>query len=376
MKTFTMIVFFLICNISTMIIAVLTPYITRKTVSFGVTIPEDVHSYPEIKNIEKNYRKKVLTACGLIFLAVLTAILIKASDVIFLLIPASMILNIFVMYVFYIDSHKKMEELKEKENWAAGRTQTVVIDTGFRNRKLTLSPLWFALYAIVIIVTAAIGIVLYDKIPARIPMHWNIDGVADKWVNKSYRTIMWAPLAQIFLTFTMMFSYWSIAKSKQVINPANPEVSSEQNRLFKYRWTSFIIFTGLALLIMFLFIEFFSFGFLKNTWFMIAAIVLFPLGILIASIVLSIKTGQGGSRIKIKGGKEDNSANKVISRDVDKYWKLGLIYYNPDDPSIFVEKRFGVGMTINFGRPRAWMVLIGFIIFLAAFSIAITIFTR
>ncbi len=376
MKTFTMVIFFMICNISTMIIAVLTPYITRKTVSFSVTIPEDVHSYPEIKNIEKNYIKKVLITCGIIFLAVLTAILIKASDLIFLLIPASMILNIFVMYVFYMDSRKKMEELKEKENWAAGRTQTVVIDTGFRNRKLTLSPLWFALYAIIIIITAAIGILLYDKIPARIPMHWNIDGVADKWVDKSYRTIMWAPVAQIFLTFTMMLCYWSIAKSKQVIDPANPEVSSEQNRLFKYRWSCFIIFTGLALLIMFLLIEFFSFGFLKNTWFMTAAIVLFPLSILIASIILSIKTGQGGSRINIKGSKEGNIANKVINRDVDKYWKLGLIYYNPDDPSIFVEKRFGVGVTINFGRPGAWMVIIGFIVLLAAFSIAITIFTR
>ncbi|MBC2579106.1 DUF5808 domain-containing protein [Clostridium sp. DJ247] len=31
-----------------------------------------------------------------------------------------------------------------------------------------------------------------------------------------------------------------------------------------------------------------------------------------------------------------------------KHWKLGLFYYNPDNPSEFVDKRKGTGVTINF----------------------------
>ena len=34
----------------------------------------------------------------------------------------------------------------------------------------------------------------------------------------------------------------------------------------------------------------------------------------------------------------------------DARWKLGMFYFNPRDPSIIVEKRFGVGWTINFGN--------------------------
>ena len=45
----------------------------------------------------------------------------------------------------------------------------------------------------------------------------------------------------------------------------------------------------------------------------------------------------------------------------DRYWKLGAFYVNPQDPSLFVERRFGVGWTMNFGN--RWGV-IGFVVFL------------
>jgi len=32
-----------------------------------------------------------------------------------------------------------------------------------------------------------------------------------------------------------------------------------------------------------------------------------------------------------------------------KHWKLGIFYYNPDDPSEVVDKKKGIGTTINFG---------------------------
>lgn len=44
-------------------------------------------------------------------------------------------------------------------------------------------------------------------------------------------------------------------------------------------------------------------------------------------------------------------------RSPDRAWKLGLFYFNPDDPTLFVEKRFGVGYTVNFARPGAWLFI-------------------
>lgn len=38
-----------------------------------------------------------------------------------------------------------------------------------------------------------------------------------------------------------------------------------------------------------------------------------------------------------------------MSKDKDsKYWKLGIFYYNPEDPSEVVDRKNGKGVTINF----------------------------
>ncbi|MCY9663094.1 DUF5808 domain-containing protein [Paenibacillus chondroitinus] len=49
-----------------------------------------------------------------------------------------------------------------------------------------------------------------------------------------------------------------------------------------------------------------------------------------------------------------------------KHYKLGIFYYNPDNKSIFVPKRLGLGWTINFARPISWIIIfaiVGFVIF-------------
>jgi uncharacterized membrane protein len=43
-------------------------------------------------------------------------------------------------------------------------------------------------------------------------------------------------------------------------------------------------------------------------------------------------------------------------------WKLGFIYYNPDDTRVIVRKRFALGWTFNFARKRAYLYLAATII--------------
>jgi uncharacterized membrane protein len=44
------------------------------------------------------------------------------------------------------------------------------------------------------------------------------------------------------------------------------------------------------------------------------------------------------------------------------HWKWDFFYWNPNDPSLVVERRYGYGFTLNFGRPLAW-VYIAFVFF-------------
>lgn len=74
-------------------------------------------------------------------------------------------------------------------------------------------------------------------------------------------------------------------------------------------------------------------------------------------IVLLARLGQGGSRLVPAEKSSTASAVPVGDRTLDQYWKLGVFYFNREDSAIFVEKRFGLGYSLNFGRPTAWVIL-------------------
>ncbi len=51
--------------------------------------------------------------------------------------------------------------------------------------------------------------------------------------------------------------------------------------------------------------------------------------------------------------KQRNNRN----RDSSGHWKWGMIYHNPDDPKVWIAKRYGWGWTLNMARPQSWAIL-------------------
>ena len=67
-----------------------------------------------------------------------------------------------------------------------------------------------------------------------------------------------------------------------------------------------------------------------------------------------LRVGQGGQRAAARVG------HPVPSGDAtpDHAWKAaGLFYFNRGDSAIWVEKRIGLGYTLNFGNWRAWLLM-------------------
>lgn len=52
-----------------------------------------------------------------------------------------------------------------------------------------------------------------------------------------------------------------------------------------------------------------------------------------------------------------NNRNTIIQSD-STLWKLGIFYYNPEDPSIFIPKRSGNGLVLNWAKKTTWMIII------------------
>lgn len=69
--------------------------------------------------------------------------------------------------------------------------------------------------------------------------------------------------------------------------------------------------------------------------------------------LLSRKFGQGGAFREQAGDGElsDPSLDNAC-------WRSGLVYHNPRDARLWVERRVGVGVTLNHAHPWAWIIVV------------------
>lgn len=97
----------------------------------------------------------------------------------------------------------------------------------------------------------------------------------------------------------------------------------------------------------------------------IMIIVVVALAFTAAVIAVSLAYGQSGSRL----ARRMSEAEGMLIDD-DAHWKCGVFYCNKDDASLFLPKRFGIGWTLNWARPAAWVVVISFLLATVAFVFA------
>jgi uncharacterized membrane protein len=83
--------------------------------------------------------------------------------------------------------------------------------------------------------------------------------------------------------------------------------------------------------------------------------VLLPMMLFIFGVAFWIfRVGQGGQRAVAPAARREVLGDATP----DHAWKVGgLIYFNPHDPAIWVEKRVGLGYTLNFADSRAWLLM-------------------
>jgi uncharacterized membrane protein len=203
------------------------------------------------------------------------------------------------------------------------------------------------------VITFAITVMNYDRLPNEIPMQYGFDGEVTTWAAKSFGSVFGMPLMQLFLLGMFIFLNYTISMSRQQIDPSNPDQSIKQNVIFRRRWSAFMIWTGTAMIILFFFIQLSLIYPINMKVLPILSLILTGV-VVLAAVILAIMTGQGGSRIRIGEGKN----GELVHRDEDRFWKMGIFYYNPSDPAVWVEKRFGVGWTINMARPYAWIFFV------------------
>lgn len=343
-----------------LVLKISTPLIMRSEIFFGVRLPSKLINHKKLKEFKKLYIRNSIFVCGIYVVFLYYMLLTHPSNIVLLIgIIAFFILSTIVYYF----SHKKVKEFKKFNQDKTYKKQIVVIDTNFRNNKkqrLLPQKQWFLIPISIVLLNILIGYLVFDRLPIFVPVHWNASGKIDITTIKSYGVIFEVPLQQIFITIYMFLIYKIIERSKQQISSFRPEYSREINRVFRYRWASNVIFLNVLILIESTITNLFLLEVVNiNFEFMLLLKPITIILILLDILIISLWTGQGGSRIKIDDNNIDT--NSCDNLDDDKYWKLGLIYFNPKDPALFVEKRFGIAFGLNYGKIRTYVLIIAVI---------------
>ena len=347
------------------VVAALTPFLMPKRECFAVTVPETAHADPVIKGFKKSYalRCLVLTAActaavAAAFCTGLAAGFSEYAASLFsgVFIAATLVVT-FVPFAFMLVFRRKVAALKQERGWGAARqTAAALVAEGDIPRAIPLA--WNLLYLPVALAVAGIGIASWPSMPAMIPMHADFACNVTDFAPKSIGTVFGLPLAVIaFMAAAFTFSHWTIARSKRPVDPSAPVASALAYGMFVRAQSIFLLATGLivsgAIGVSFMLATTGAIGLGESAAIILAACVPVTVG----AIALALVYGQSGARLARRLQAAESSEEDSLPADDDRRWKLGVFYFNPDDSSLFLPKRFGIGWTVNFARPAVWACL-------------------
>ncbi|RUT27672.1 DUF1648 domain-containing protein [Paenibacillus zeisoli] len=340
---------------------IVTPYLTRRTVSFGVSVSEEVYFSEPLRRMRRTYAWITGVLHSLLILGMAVFLFAASEQTLSYVLPAYSIILIVSIMLIQGYFYTQMKRYKASQPEITHTPERLIIDTSFRQQKLVHSDKWFLIHLAVTAASFLLALMYYDQAPNTIAMKYSLNGEVLRTVDKSYTSIFFPNVMQVFMLILFFTVNKVIHKSKQQLNPGKAEASVRQNVIFRRKWSMFSIVTGLVLMLLFSLIQLSMFHQISPEVLM-PTVLIIPAFILISALILSFQTGQGGSRI----GRTADSRSVETVRD-DAYWKLGNMYFNAKDPSLFVEKRMGIGWTLNMARPLAWLI------FLAPFVIIILV---
>lgn len=353
-----------------------TPWFMKKGECFAVTIPESAQVDERFLAFRKRYAVAVLAVtliCAVALGVVSNLALGKMSSatdaaslnaIFAATIVAAATIPLIASFVLMLHYRKRVEAIKRGEGWKAERDEAVAL-IGFEEAPVPPSLAWNVVYVPIVLITLAIGLVLYSSAPDLVPTHFDFAGNVNQWTPKGPALIAFPLLFEVFMAACFIFSHWMTIRSKKDIDPARPAISAYAYGAFARAECILLLVGGSVLTAVLGIVMILMMTDILSMLVTIALIIVVTVIFAGATIAVSVVYGQSGSRL-VKRLEESGD----IIADNDEHWKAGIFYWNKDDASLILPKRFGVGWTMNWARPAAWVIVGGFTLASIAFVAA------
>lgn len=353
-----------------------TPWFMKKGECFAVTIPESEHADERFISFRKRYAMAVLsvTLVCTVALSVVSSVALgkmgsavdaaSSNAILSAAIVAAATVPLVVSFALMLHYRKRVESVKREEGWKAERDEAVAL-IGFEEAPTPPSLAWGVVYVPIALITLAIGLALYPSAPDLVPTHFDFAGNVNQWTPKGPALIAFPLLFEVFMAACFIFSHWMTIRSKKDIDPARPAISAYAYGAFACAECILLLVGGSVLTAVLGIVMTLMMTEVLSLFVTMALIIVVTVIFVGATIAVSVVYGQSGSRL-VKRLEE----NGDIIADNDTHWKAGIFYWNKDDASLILPKRFGVGWTMNWARPATWVIVGGFTLASIAFVAA------
>jgi uncharacterized membrane protein len=311
----------------------LAPQVTRRDIFFGVTVAPGFRDGPEARSVARRYRAEIW------LLAAAAAGLVASSNAPLLSAPM-LLAQVFGASVAFAKAHRALRP-------------HAAIPATVREAEIAARPslpggLVGQLGPFVILLAAAAYVGLHwDEVPARFPTHWNLAGQPDGWTHKSVAGVYRGPLVGLILcAITCAISYAVLHGTRL------PRVTGEdgrQNR--RVRQANLLAMLASEYLVAFLL----AWTSVVSMFAAAAGRPRLPLALRIAPFALLIVGTLVVGLIR-RGSNPDGPP--IGDSTSDSAWIWGKFYYNRADPALLVEKRMGLGYTLNLGNRLSWLAIL------------------
>lgn len=328
---------------------------TRKTLLFGVRVPEGAKKTNEAKKITAFYITFSIISA---FLFGLLCFLLQTDNVKLMILGILVlpILMIFISSLIYVLSWKKAKALKAEKGWKP--EYAVSIDTTAKDvltSKIKASFGWYLASAVIVVACFIVAVLYLPYAPAQLPTHWGPDGKADGFSPNSISTFLPMLLISFGMIVLMYLSSFIMARAKLQKGGKYGEVTVWQGIRYKGMMIKYLGFLCLLLCAVFGFLMLMTATVIPtpttSTPFIIGTAALLA-AIMLPMFYIMIKAGQSGEKLPVEDERYvENTTRSITTANDDKFWKLGMFYYNKNDPALFVEPRFGSGTDFNYARP-------------------------
>lgn len=341
------------------LLSLLTPLLTPKTVQFGVRVPAEHAADPVVAAARRTYWAGTVAVT---VVAVMVGLFVGSPGAAAV---AAVSVELAGSVAVYLAARSRVTDAKQDGRWFDGRTQVTVTDTTLRTRPEPFPWLWTLPAVTVTVGTAVLGAIRYPHLPERLVSHYDAGGHPTSYTDKTFVSALALVFGQIGITALIVALTRITARGKATLDAQDPH-AAERHRGFVAAMARCLLALAAGVDLTMFFAALAMWNLTSRSGFF-SVLLMAPVLLATAGLaVVAVRVGQGGSRLRFDGdgGDSGNSgggqaSGGAVNSDDDRFWKLGLIYVNREDPAVFVQKRFGVGWTVNVARPVTIALLVG-----------------